>query len=163
MTLDELSGSANVSKSMISEIERGFRNPSVTIVWNLANALKVPLNCLLKGESTSEPTIYRVSQNEQFSGTGISFSSIVDFDSEKKFEIYFCTYDANTVTEKSAHFEGMEVYTLVAQGELAVLIKDQKYTVKEGEILHFTANREYYYSNETNAIAKAYVLMFYPK
>ncbi|HBF36810.1 MAG TPA: hypothetical protein DDW50_05770, partial [Firmicutes bacterium] len=32
LTIDELSVSANVSKSMISEIERGIRNPSVTII-----------------------------------------------------------------------------------------------------------------------------------
>lgn len=163
LTIDDLSGSANVSKSMISEIERGIRNPSITIVWNLANTLKVPLNYLLKGESTEEPTIYGMKQSDQLSGEGFSFFPIIDFDSDKKFEIYFCTYQANTVTDKSTHFAGVEEYALVTQGVLTAHIKDQKYAVKEGEVLHFIANQEHYYSNETDSMAKAYILMFYPK
>ena len=39
LTIDELSIKANVSKSMISEIERGIRNPSITTLWNIANSL----------------------------------------------------------------------------------------------------------------------------
>lgn len=163
LTIDDLSETAGVSKSMISEIERGIRNPSITIVWNLANTLKVPLNYLLKGESTDEPVIYRMKQSEQLSGEGFSYSSIIDFDSDKKFEIYFCTYDADMITDKSTHFKGVEEYALVTQGVLTVVINDQKYTVKEGEVLHFIANQEHYYANETDVIAKAYVLMFYPK
>ena len=38
LTIDELSIKANVSKSMISEIERGIRNPSITTLWNIANS-----------------------------------------------------------------------------------------------------------------------------
>jgi transcriptional regulator with XRE-family HTH domain len=163
LTIDALSESAGVSKSMISEIERGIRNPSITIVWNLANTLKVPLNYLLKGEDTDKPTLYRMKQSEQLSGEGFSFYSIIDFDSDKKFEIYFCTYDANTITDRSTHFDGVEEYALVTQGVLTANIKGQKYAVKEGEVLHFIANQEHYYSNETDVMAKAYVLMFYPK
>ena len=44
LTIDALATSSGVSKSMISEIERGIRNPSITIIWSLANALKTPLN-----------------------------------------------------------------------------------------------------------------------
>ena len=39
LTIDALATSSGVSKSMISEIERGIRNPSITIIWSLANAL----------------------------------------------------------------------------------------------------------------------------
>ncbi len=163
MTLDELSERANVSKSMISEIERGFRNPSITIVWNLANALKVPLNRLLKGENVSEPTIYRVKQSVQPGGAGFSVSSVVDFDPEKKFEIFFCSYEPSTATVRSADFDGAEEYALVAQGTLTVNIRDQKYEITEGEVLRFSANQEHCYSNETDRTVKAYLLMVYPK
>ena len=48
LTLESLSSQSGVSKSMISEIERGIRNPSISILWNLANTLKTPLNFFLK-------------------------------------------------------------------------------------------------------------------
>lgn len=163
LTIDDLSTNAEVSKSMISEIERGIRNPSITIIWNLANALKVPLNYFLKEDDSEEPRIYRRQETGQIGGEGYSFRSIIDFDSEKKFEIYFCEYNADTLTDKSTHFEGVEEYALVTQGILTLYIHNQKYTIHEGEVIHFVANQEHCYANETNNMAKAYILMFYPE
>jgi XRE family transcriptional regulator, regulator of sulfur utilization len=163
LTIDELSVSANVSKSMISEIERGIRNPSVTIIWNLANTLKVPLNSFLKEEHQDEPMVYRMKATEQLGGNGYSFHSLIDFEADKKFEIYFCEYAADTVTDKSTHFEGVEEYALVTQGILTLCINDRKYTAGEGEVIHFQANQEHCYANETDGMAKAYILMFYPE
>ena len=47
LSLDELSRMAGVSKSMLSQIERAQANPTVAVVWRLANALGVPLAELL--------------------------------------------------------------------------------------------------------------------
>lgn len=163
LTIDDLSASANVSKSMISEIERGIRNPSITMIWNLANTLKVPLNSFLKEEHRDEPVIYRMKATGQIGGNGYSFHSLMDFDADKKFEIYFCEYEANTVTDKSSHFEGVEEYALVTQGILTLYIDNRKYNAGEGEVIHFLANQEHYYANEIDGAAKAYILMFYPK
>jgi transcriptional regulator with XRE-family HTH domain len=162
LTIDDLSASAKVSKSMISEIERGIRNPSITIIWNLANALKVPLNSFLKEERSDEPEVYRRKDTEQIGGDGYAFHAIMNLDTDKKFEIYFCEYEANTVTDKSTHFEGVEEYALVTQGTLTLFMNGKKYPVCEGEVLRFLANQEHFYANETDVPAKAYVLMFYP-
>jgi len=47
LSLDELSRRAGVSKSMLSQIERSQANPTVAVVWRLANALGVALSELL--------------------------------------------------------------------------------------------------------------------
>ncbi|MFI5443685.1 helix-turn-helix domain-containing protein [Polaromonas sp. UC242_47] len=47
-SLESLSQRAGVSKSMLSQIERGQANPTVAVVWRLANALGVPLLELLE-------------------------------------------------------------------------------------------------------------------
>ena len=49
LSLDELSRRAGVSKSMLSQIERNQANPTVAVVWRLANALRVELSELLGG------------------------------------------------------------------------------------------------------------------
>lgn len=54
LSMDELSRRAGVSKSMLSQIERAQANPTVAVVWRLANALGVPLSQLLEG--TAGPT-----------------------------------------------------------------------------------------------------------
>ena len=38
LSLDDLSRQAGVSKSMLSQIERGQANPTVAVVWRLATA-----------------------------------------------------------------------------------------------------------------------------
>src|ERR1700759_3892700 len=57
LSLDELSRLAGVSKSMLSQIERNQANPTVAVVWRLANELGVPLGQLLDGERPALPAI----------------------------------------------------------------------------------------------------------
>ncbi|SPD56702.1 protein of unknown function (plasmid) [Cupriavidus taiwanensis] len=49
LSLDELSRRAGVSKSMLSQIERNLANPTVAVLWRLANALGVNLADFLAG------------------------------------------------------------------------------------------------------------------
>src|SRR5688572_28163915 len=60
LSLDELSRQAGVSKSMLSQIERGQANPTVAVVWRLATALGVPLAELLGERQPAEPLLLTV-------------------------------------------------------------------------------------------------------
>src|SRR5215471_7128065 len=55
LSLDDLSRRAGVSKSMLSQIERNLANPTVAVLWRLANALGVSLADFLAGEATGRP------------------------------------------------------------------------------------------------------------
>ena len=54
LSMDELSRKAGVSKSMLSQIERAQANPTVAVVWRLANALGVPMAELLGNTAVPE-------------------------------------------------------------------------------------------------------------
>ncbi len=45
-----LSLEANVTKSYLSDLERGARNPSIKVLSRIAFALSVPLECLFQKE-----------------------------------------------------------------------------------------------------------------
>ena len=47
LTLEDLSRTAGVSKSMLSQIEREKANPTIAVTWRLANALGVSIAELL--------------------------------------------------------------------------------------------------------------------
>jgi len=49
LTLDQLSQKTNISKSMLSQIERGETNPTFAIVWTLTQSLRVDLTELIGG------------------------------------------------------------------------------------------------------------------
>lgn len=163
LTMDSLSLSSGVSKSMISEIERGIRNPSITILWNIANALKIPLNYFLKDNDLNSPVIYKMGNHPSIESSGCSFHSLMDFDEGKRFEIYFNEYHPNSQTEATYHFNGVEEYVLVTSGRLVLCLNDKKFTATEGEVIHFFADKLHYFCNETDSMVKAFTLMFYPK
>ena len=163
LTIEELSTNSNVSKSMISEIERGIRNPSITVLWNIANSLKIPLNYFLKEENSNTAKVYKFSEKHVIGENGYSCYPLVNFDNDKNLEIYFNEYLPKSKTEESAHYEDVEEYALITSGTLTLNLNGEEFIVNEGEVIHFIANKSHYYFNKTDTIAKAFILMFYPK
>lgn len=163
LTMDVLSNESGVSKSMISEIERGIRNPSVTTLWNIANVLKTPLNYFLKDDADSSPSIYRMGDHSSIDGKGYSFHPLMNFDENKRFEIYFNEYKPGCITETSSHYEGVEEFVLVSSGNLDVFLGEEKFNVVEGQVIHFLAEKPHHYENTDKTSCRAFILMFYPK
>ena len=56
LSIEDLAGASGVSRSMISDIERGAKVPSVLVLARLATALDVTVSRLL-GEDQPEPVI----------------------------------------------------------------------------------------------------------
>lgn len=163
LTIDTLSLNSGVSKSMISEIERGIRNPSITILWNLANTLKIPLNYFLKDDDLNSPAIYKMGDHSSIEGNGYSFHPLMNFDEDKKFEIYFNEYKPKSQTEPTYHYNGVEEYVLITSGSLVLCLEDKRFAANEGEVIHFIADKSHFYCNETDRVVKAFILMFYTK
>jgi len=49
LTLDRLAALSGVSRSMLSQIERGESNPTFAVLWGLTQALKIDLGDLING------------------------------------------------------------------------------------------------------------------
>ena len=49
LTLEDLAELSGVSKSMLSQIERGQANPTLAVLWSLTRALKLDFADLLEG------------------------------------------------------------------------------------------------------------------
>ncbi len=63
LTLEQLSSLSGVSRSMLSQIERGQANPSLGVAWSLTRALKIDIADLLAGATAieEEPRVELVS------------------------------------------------------------------------------------------------------
>ena len=60
LSLDALAKLSGVSRSMLSQIERGESSPTVATLWNLSQALQVDLSGLLEGEGDEHSSIEEV-------------------------------------------------------------------------------------------------------
>ena len=48
LTLDAAANLTGVSRSMLAQIEKGEVNPTISVLWKIANGLKVPYTRLME-------------------------------------------------------------------------------------------------------------------
>jgi len=62
LSLVELAGKSGVSATMLSEVERGLKNPTVKLAWQVARALGCSLSDLIEDEAPPGPAILRAAE-----------------------------------------------------------------------------------------------------
>ena len=55
LTLEQMAAMSGVSRSMLSQIERGQANPTFATLWNLTRALKLDIADLIGGKASHSP------------------------------------------------------------------------------------------------------------
>lgn len=163
LTLQDLSDLTGVSKSMLGEIERGVTNPTITVLWKIANGLKVAFGVLVKEKKPPVSVIYNKSLNPIVDTNFYSASTLFEYDDEKNFEIYLNEYKPGSVHESEPHYKGVEEYSLVASGSLKVRIKDDVYELSQGDSIKFEADHPHAYINESSEPAKVFMILYYNK
>jgi len=144
LSLDELSRRAGVSKSMLSQIERNQANPTVAVVWRLANALRVEMSELLGGERTAVPAIEKVAAHSipsMSSPDGLCQLRILGpIDLAGQFEWYQLTVQPGGVLESAAHEPGSREHLSVLSGSLEVSAGGSVQTLAAGETARYAVD-----------------------
>lgn len=144
LSLDELSRRAGVSKSMLSQIERNQANPTVAVVWRLANALRVELSELLGGERPAAPPIEVVAAHATpglSSPDGLCRLRILGpIELAGQFEWYELTVQPGGALESEAHEPGSREHLSVLSGELEVSAGGSRLLVKAGETARYAVD-----------------------
>ena len=144
LSLDELSRRAGVSKSMLSQIERNQANPTVAVVWRLANALRVELSELLGGEKASAPAIETVAAHATpslSSPDGLCKLRILGpIDLAGQFEWYELTVAPGGALESAAHEPGSREHLSVLSGSLEVTALGGSQRLKVGETARYAVD-----------------------
>jgi transcriptional regulator with XRE-family HTH domain len=135
LSLDELSRKAGVSKSMLSQIERAQANPTVAVVWRLANALGVPLGEL------------RILGPIELAG---------------QFEWYALSLKVAGALESQAHENGTREHLTVLSGLLDVEAGDETQRLKPGETARYAVDRPHAIRNVGKTAASAWMVVVHP-
>ncbi|RZI57175.1 MAG: XRE family transcriptional regulator [Rubrivivax sp.] len=165
LSLDELSRRAGVSKSMLSQIERNQANPTVAVVWRLANALRVELSELLGGERPAAPTIEVVASHGTpalSSPDGLCRLRILGpIDLAGNFEWYELTVQPGGALESAAHEPGSREHLSVLGGELEVTAGGSRQTVKTGETARYAVDGAHAIRNLSKKTATALLVVLH--
>ena len=164
LSLDELSRRAGVSKSMLSQIERGQANPTVAVVWRLSNALGVPIAEML-GEAAREdpPAIVHVPAHDTptlRSPDGLCQLHILGpVDKAGRFEWYDLKVQPGGVLASLAHEPGTREHLSVISGSLQVEVARQSVRIRAGETARYAADQAHSIRNAGKVLSQAVLVV----
>jgi transcriptional regulator with XRE-family HTH domain len=164
LSLDELSRKAGVSKSMLSQIERAQANPTVAVVWRLANALGVPLSELLGGApQAKEPGIAVVAMHATptlRSPDGLCELRILGpIELAGQFEWYALTLQVGGVLESQAHEPGSQEHLTASSGLLELQAGEHRQRLKAGDTARYAVDRSHAIRNVGKTVASAWMVV----
>jgi transcriptional regulator with XRE-family HTH domain len=145
LTLADLATMSGVSRSMLSEIERGNANPTYGTLWHLTRALKIDLNSLISGASEERsdridlqpgnltPTIRSADGSctlEILSPAGMV--SLIEW--------YLLSFEPEGKLISDPHGTGTIEHLHCTQGEIAVRSAGNEMVVRAGETARYAAD-----------------------
>lgn len=166
LSLDDLSLRAGVSKSMLSQIERNQANPTVAVVWRLANALEIPLPELLGSPAQATPSIVTVpahatpSLRTQDERCELRILGPVEMAGQ--FEWYELMVQPGGVLDSQAHEPGSREHLSVLTGALEVTTGQQTQRIKTGETARYAVDQPHAIRNTGKSVATGLLVVVHP-
>ncbi|GAK58960.1 transcriptional regulator, XRE family protein [Candidatus Vecturithrix granuli] len=165
LSLEKLSQATGVSKGMLSQIENGNTNPSISTLLKIANGLKMSFTALLKERKApllvvdnthAEPILADDQKCRLY--------PLFPFESGKRFEIYYFEMEpgAHRVSERCL-VDHVAEYVFVQQGLLKITVGEHDATVHADQSITFDASRQHEYTNVGNKVIKAIMMLYYPE
>lgn len=134
LTINEVAEKAEITSSMLSQIERGIVNPSINTLRMISKALNIPIYMFFLDNTDDNYYIVRKNQRK-YIGKVKSEASYELLTPDVRGGIEFCMMNIppkkETVEKPQSHW-GEEV-SYVLKGTVDLFIEDQKYTLKAGD------------------------------
>lgn len=164
LTLAELAMRSGVSRSMLSEIERGNANPTYGTLWHLTRALDIDLNSLVTG--ASEETGRHIDhQTENLtplirSADGSCVLQILSPASMVSIiEWYLLDFEPEGKLLSDPHTAGTTEHLHCTDGEIAVRSGASQIVVRAGETARYPADVAHGLINTGATGAKAFLIV----
>ena len=164
-TLQSLSEKSGVSKSMLSQIERGTANPTLGVAFRIAQAFGITLGDLVEGHS-SEPRIDVVRRNDSNSlfrdDDQCRIRTLSPLQMEKDVEFYELTLKTKGALVSAPHFEGTREFLTIEKGSVRLLSADSQDELQRGDSAHYPADVLHRLENIGRGEAVAFLVVIYP-
>lgn len=164
LTLDALAATSGVSRSMLSQIERGQANPTLATVWHLSKALGVEIGEFVGGK--------HVERRGKIEITAASFVPEIRTEDGRcllkilspaqsvgQFEFYLLTLEPHAELVSDAHAAGSNEHLTVLCGEMVVTCAETTAVVGPGAVARYPADLPHAIRNLTDTRAEALLIV----
>lgn len=165
LTLEDLSRTAGVSKSMLSQIEREKANPTIAVAWRLANALGVSIAELLSSVSPKVDTIRMLEPHETPTLPGEHAGYILKIlgpmELAGRFEWYELILAPGGALVSNSHDPGATEHLTLLHGSVEVEVDGIKKKLKIGGTARYEADKNHAIRNMGKTEAKALMVVIH--
>ncbi|OAH57945.1 MULTISPECIES: XRE family transcriptional regulator [Bacillaceae] len=142
----ELAKLAEITPSMLSQIERGLANPSIQTLKVLAKTLNVPTFSFLLEETNTEDLIVRSSKRKKMIIDNLSYE-LLSPDFTGNLATAIMNVPSNTSSsEKLLEHRGEEV-AFILEGKIKVYLGEVEYLLEAGDSVKIPANLKHKWEN----------------
>ena len=148
LSLDALAKLSGVSRSMLSQIERGESSPTVASLWNLTRALNVDFASLLDEESEPLHPIREIVHDDNTPvirnrATGCEIRILSSADEVGSTEVYDIRFSTGAALESTPHKMGCIEHLTVLDGQLEIDSDGETAVVSAGDTVRYAADVEH--------------------
>jgi XRE family transcriptional regulator, regulator of sulfur utilization len=149
LSLEALAAASGVSRSMISDVERGARMPTVLVLARLATALGVTVARLLGEDRPERVIVRRAADQPAITDAGGWERRILSPTLPGvEFEFIRTSIPAGVVLGSfTAHAAGSREYIAVETGDLAVTVDGVEHRLTAGDALYYAGDAVHAFAN----------------
>jgi transcriptional regulator with XRE-family HTH domain len=163
-SLEALSQASGVSRSMLSEIERGEASPTLALALAIARALGTRLGDLVDGGHGSElQVIHHNDPSYDYRTEGdCQIRTLSPLDADRMIEYYRLDFDRGGELRSQPHFRGTREIVYVDVGRVRVESGDEDVVLTAGDSVTFAADVPHAIVNVGRSRARAYLIDMFP-
>ena len=151
----QLAMMADITPSMLSQIENGQANPSINSLKSIADALNTPLYVFFIEDNSTQSLIVRKNERRKMGygdEPGIQYELLMPNESNIEFCKMRLAPHMMSASKMYSH-EGEEVL-LVLEGTVTVYLEDAVYTLDEGDCIRIPSSQKHRWENRTDDIVE---------
>jgi len=136
LTLREAAEQSKRSSSLLSLIERGVVNPSLSTLISIAEVMQIPISQLVMEDSDSEefsPSLMKPNERKILTTEGRVQFQLLSRNVNVHFEFILNEWPPGSSTGKQPYTHGGEECGLLLEGELEVEVNGKLYHMKPGD------------------------------
>ena len=163
-TLEQLSAASGVSRSMLSQIERGNANPTLAVAFRIAQAFELTLADLVD-VPTGRSRIDVVRADDRSSlfrdDSQCRIRTLSPLHLEKDVEFYELRLHPGGVLDSSPHFEGTREFLTIEEGAVRVTSGEEESELRQGDSAHYPADVPHTVANIAESESVAFLVVIY--
>ena len=138
ITIKEFAEITNLSAGLISQLERGMGNPSLSALKSIASALKISLASLFEEEVSNESLILRREDRNTI------------YNPDQKHILY----DVLTPSPLNFSTHVEEELAFILEGEVSIMFENEEFLLREGDTIRILPNRGHKFRNDMDKDVK---------